>query len=201
MSRLGLGLWLMFLLPIVVGFSVFSTHFELSRLLNLSMVLIVISLWFSGFFGSLLHYMLPIKRPGEGVVVEEGSEGINNNTGASALKKHRIDTGVSHPAAIESTANNNSVAANSNNNSSGDSEAAPTPQPIMALGESNQSDIDEDLHSRQLAVYGRETMRRLFASNVLVSGMQGLGAEIGMNAHSISFSFPFSIECQFSYGS
>lgn len=41
-------------------------------------------------------------------------------------------------------------------------------------------EIDEDLHSRQLAVYGRETMRRLFASNVLVSGLNGLGAEIGM---------------------
>ncbi|RRT85594.1 hypothetical protein B296_00002973 [Ensete ventricosum] len=44
-----------------------------------------------------------------------------------------------------------------------------------------QADIDEDLHSRQLAVYGRETMRRLFASNVLVSGLQGLGAEIAKN--------------------
>ncbi|KAF8648933.1 hypothetical protein HU200_064465 [Digitaria exilis] len=39
-------------------------------------------------------------------------------------------------------------------------------------------EIDEDLHSRQLAVYGRETMKRLFGSNVLVSGLQGLGAEI-----------------------
>jgi hypothetical protein len=42
------------------------------------------------------------------------------------------------------------------------------------------AEIDEDLHSRQLAVYGRETMKRLFASNVLVSGLQGLGAEIGI---------------------
>ena len=41
-------------------------------------------------------------------------------------------------------------------------------------------EIDGDLHSRQLAVYGRETMKRLFGSNVLVSGLQGLGAEIGM---------------------
>ncbi|RRT66684.1 hypothetical protein B296_00035547 [Ensete ventricosum] len=48
---------------------------------------------------------------------------------------------------------------------------------IDAVG-SKQAEIDEDLHSRQLAVYGRETMRRLFASNVLVSGLQGLGAEI-----------------------
>ncbi|XP_072996914.1 ubiquitin-activating enzyme E1 2-like isoform X1 [Typha latifolia] len=43
------------------------------------------------------------------------------------------------------------------------------------------TEIDEDLHSRQLAVYGRETMRRLFASNVLVSGLNGLGAEIAKN--------------------
>lgn len=43
----------------------------------------------------------------------------------------------------------------------------------------NLPPIDEDLHSRQLAVYGRETMRRLFASNVLISGLNGLGAEIG----------------------
>ena len=50
----------------------------------------------------------------------------------------------------------------------------------MAFGNSNRHEIDEDLHSRQLAVYGRETMRRLFASNVLISGMHGLGAEIGM---------------------
>ncbi|XP_062197173.1 ubiquitin-activating enzyme E1 2-like [Phragmites australis] len=42
-------------------------------------------------------------------------------------------------------------------------------------------EIDEDLHSRQLAVYGRETMKRLFGSNVLVSGLQGLGAEIAKN--------------------
>ncbi|KAL9246593.1 hypothetical protein vseg_020110 [Gypsophila vaccaria] len=41
--------------------------------------------------------------------------------------------------------------------------------------------IDEDLHSRQLAVYGREAMLRFFSSNVLVSGLQGLGAEIAKN--------------------
>eukprot|EP00204_Picochlorum_oklahomense_P004773 CAMPEP_0118805362 /NCGR_PEP_ID=MMETSP1161-20130426/27184_1 /TAXON_ID=249345 /ORGANISM="Picochlorum oklahomensis, Strain CCMP2329" /LENGTH=56 /DNA_ID=CAMNT_0006734313 /DNA_START=69 /DNA_END=236 /DNA_ORIENTATION=+ len=39
-------------------------------------------------------------------------------------------------------------------------------------------EIDEDLHSRQLAVYGKESMRRLAASNVLIVGMSGLGVEI-----------------------
>ena len=41
--------------------------------------------------------------------------------------------------------------------------------------------IDEDLHSRQLAVYGRETMRRLFGAQILISGLQGLGVEVAKN--------------------
>ncbi|RZC82799.1 hypothetical protein C5167_045584 [Papaver somniferum] len=51
----------------------------------------------------------------------------------------------------------------------------------MSLGDENSHEIDGDLHSRQLVVYGRETMRRLFASNILVSGMQGIGADIEKN--------------------
>ena len=39
--------------------------------------------------------------------------------------------------------------------------------------------IDEDLHSRQLAVYGRESMGRMADSNILICGALGLGAEIG----------------------
>ncbi|KAL5197977.1 hypothetical protein ABZP36_001489 [Zizania latifolia] len=55
--------------------------------------------------------------------------------------------------------------------------------PAAGNGSTNGAapEIDEDLHSRQLAVYGRETMRRLFASDVLVSGLNGLGAEIAKN--------------------
>eukprot|EP00899_Mesostigma_viride_P027629 jgi/Mesvir1/8050/Mv18206-RA.1 len=41
--------------------------------------------------------------------------------------------------------------------------------------------IDEDLHSRQLAVYGRESMRRLVGANVLISGLRGLGVEVAKN--------------------
>ena len=43
-------------------------------------------------------------------------------------------------------------------------------------------EIDEDLHSRQLAVYGRESMRRLAGASVLVCGLKGLGAEIGASS-------------------
>jgi hypothetical protein len=54
------------------------------------------------------------------------------------------------------------------------SRLAKKPRTMVASGE-----IDEDLHSRQLAVYGRESMRRLAGASVLVSGLGGLGAEIG----------------------
>jgi ubiquitin-activating enzyme E1 len=57
----------------------------------------------------------------------------------------------------------------------------------MDLDIASGINIDEDLHSRQLAVYGRETMRRLFVSNVLISGLHGLGIEIGNNPSSACF--------------
>lgn len=41
--------------------------------------------------------------------------------------------------------------------------------------------IDENLHSRQLAVYGREVMKRMASSSVLITGLNGLGVEIAKN--------------------
>ncbi len=41
--------------------------------------------------------------------------------------------------------------------------------------------IDEDLQSRQMAVYGRESMQKLKCANVLISGLNGLGAEVAKN--------------------
>ncbi|CAL1539269.1 unnamed protein product [Lymnaea stagnalis] len=42
-------------------------------------------------------------------------------------------------------------------------------------------EIDESLYSRQLYVLGHEAMRKMASSNVLVSGMGGLGVEISKN--------------------
>merc|ERR1719411_1750484 len=44
-----------------------------------------------------------------------------------------------------------------------------------------QGDIDESLYSRQLYVLGHEAMRKMAQSNVLISGMKGLGVEIAKN--------------------
>ena len=41
--------------------------------------------------------------------------------------------------------------------------------------------IDEDLQSRQMAVYGRESKQKLKGASVLISGLNGLGAEVAKN--------------------
>ncbi|KAH6837201.1 ubiquitin-activating enzyme 1 [Perilla frutescens var. hirtella] len=123
------------------------------------------------FFSSLLHYMLPRKRAGEGEAV--------NASDSESIKRQRV---VSSTENFNNQEKNSSEASShgvENDNSSGNC-AEPTVTD-MAFDDGTPRDIDEDLHSRQLAVYGRETMRRLFASNVLVSGMQGLGVEIAKN--------------------
>ncbi|XP_065880500.1 ubiquitin-activating enzyme E1 1 isoform X2 [Euphorbia lathyris] len=129
--------------------------------------------------------MLPRKRPVvEGVLVQQRQEEDKNgiHTSSSSIKKHRINCFTESTANNTTTTNGNtSIVSNGKSNGSSSSFGDSSSSLIMAPGDSNSTDIDEDLHSRQLAVYGRETMRRLFASNVLVSGMQGLGAEIAKN--------------------
>ncbi|KAJ4704364.1 Ubiquitin activating enzyme E1 [Melia azedarach] len=129
--------------------------------------------------------MLPYKRAGGGeVFVVEGGGPILSPE--ALIKKHKV-TGLPPIASATATTTTNagnanakstdkSSASDSNNNGSNDADSL-----IMGLGNGNPSEIDEDLHSRQLAVYGRETMKRLFASNILISGMQGLGVEIAKN--------------------
>ncbi|GLT26833.1 hypothetical protein SLA2020_018750 [Shorea laevis] len=172
MSRL-VGLWLgfMVLVPIFVGFLLQECGMDSDRLLELMMM---ISMGFCGVFCSLLLYMLPRKRAGEGAVLGESQTTNKGNDKESALP---LASSVKKQCTTES-ANNNGVAIS--NNSHNHSSSSDVDLSIMAPGDANH-DIDEDLHSRQLAVYGRETMRRLFASNILVSGLQGLGAEIAKN--------------------
>lgn len=117
------------------------------------------------------HFMLPVKRSS---IVEVG--GGNDNDAISVEKKLKATaTAIGDSSTTVTMGGTDSVSANSGRNAAnGRTGKAP-------LDLRNFSDIDEDLHSRQLAVYGRETMRRLFASNILVSGLQGLGAETGIS--------------------
>lgn len=57
--------------------------------------------------------------------------------------------------------------------------AAAPPAPPHAHHSADEMQIDEDLHSRQLAVYGRGAMKRMAGATVLVCGLGGLGVEVG----------------------
>ena len=48
-------------------------------------------------------------------------------------------------------------------------------------GSGNSDAIDEGLYSRQLYVMGHEAMKKMAISNVLISGLKGLGAEVAKN--------------------
>lgn len=155
--RLGLGLFLGLFLPISVAIA--SIHFGENdfhlNFLHLS-PLLIIAMGCGWVLSSLLQSMIRRKRAA-GDEADKSSASASNGAEASR-KKPRVDCLKSCSSFM-----------------SNDSENVATD-----AMDGNPSEIDEDLHSRQLAVYGRETMRRLFKSNILVSGMQGLGVEIGM---------------------
>lgn len=62
-------------------------------------------------------------------------------------------------------------------------DSLPTPSDMANNGASgsSQNDIDEGLYSRQLYVLGHDAMRRMASSDVLISGLGGLGLEIAKN--------------------
>ncbi|KAL4558393.1 hypothetical protein LXL04_036593 [Taraxacum kok-saghyz] len=136
---------------------------------------------------SFLLHMLPKKRPAEVIKLDEdsSSDSITDNL----HKRPRVGCLISSISSRTTTTGTtdcdrkeNSGGQEFNNNSNSSSVAGNSVNASnMGFEDGNLQEIDEDLHSRQLAVYGRETMRRLFASNVLISGMQGLGAEIAKN--------------------
>lgn len=63
--------------------------------------------------------------------------------------------------------------------------ATPGESPKQAIPDMSQNgstnDIDEGLYSRQLYVLGHDAMRRMAKSDVLISGLGGLGVEVAKN--------------------
>lgn len=57
--------------------------------------------------------------------------------------------------------------------------STPDEEPTSKRAMATDMEIDENLHSRQLAVYGREVMKRMAGASVLIAGANGLGLEIG----------------------
>ncbi|CAN4115873.1 unnamed protein product [Withania somnifera] len=115
--------------------------------------------------------MLPVKRSS---TIEVGGE--NDAVSVDPLTKKHKATAAGDSSTVTMGGTGSDVRANGNATHGRSIGNGKSPIDLR-----KSSDIDEDLHSRQLAVYGRETMRRLFASNVLISGLKGLGAEIAKN--------------------
>jgi len=59
--------------------------------------------------------------------------------------------------------------------------ALPTNSINMETTNGGGNEIDEGLYSRQLYVLGHEAMKKMGVSNILVSGMKGLGVEVAKN--------------------
>ncbi|EXB37971.1 Ubiquitin-activating enzyme E1 1 [Morus notabilis] len=155
--------------PIVVGLALQSfagCDARAASSLTLVILVLAMTMRFCGVFSGFLHFIHPRKRACDGAIGEEGSTSDDNN-----VKRRRVGAGES----------NGDNGVSDGNGRIGGREEREERAVSLASRDANSEDIDEDLHSRQLAVYGRDTMRRLFASNVLVSGMQGLGAEIAKN--------------------
>lgn len=52
---------------------------------------------------------------------------------------------------------------------------------VFTFTMSEEVKIDKDLYSRQLYVLGESAMRKMAQANVFISGLSGVGVEIGMN--------------------
>lgn len=80
---------------------------------------------------------------------------MGNNSVDPPCKKRKLETGDS-----------DSVFSNMSNN---------------GLSSDAPAEIDESLYSRQLYVLGHDAMRRMATSDVLISGLNGLGVEVAKN--------------------
>ena len=77
------------------------------------------------------------------------------------------------------------MSANGNGNGHTTTDNMDVDTPTTALSQLKQDaangEIDEGLYSRQLYVLGHEAMKRMGSSNILISGLRGLGVEIAKN--------------------
>lgn len=119
------------------------------------------------------------------------SSEVTTNQDSPAAKKRKIESEIANnsvPTAFGTTqhSNNSTSGESQNNKTVNQSQQQQVQQQkstnrTMANGANKNGDIDEGLYSRQLYVLGHEAMRRMAASDVLISGIGGLGVEIAKN--------------------
>ncbi|XP_037956761.1 ubiquitin-like modifier-activating enzyme 1 isoform X2 [Teleopsis dalmanni] len=115
----------------------------------------------------------------------------SNNAGSSAIVNTLNESGISTPSAVnkesERISSTSSGAVTNSNSKTGSSAKNSQTNTSMATnafnaaGNNAGNDIDESLYSRQLYVLGHDAMRRMANSDILLSGLGGLGLEIAKN--------------------
>ncbi|XP_055384682.1 ubiquitin-like modifier-activating enzyme 1 isoform X2 [Condylostylus longicornis] len=117
----------------------------------------------------------------------EALAGIGKNNNSFDKKKTKIQSSLSSveketkersEAEKKSSQQRNNTQISSERNSESNSNNMAN---NSAVGNQSGGDIDEALYSRQLYVLGHDAMRRMATSDVLVSGLGGLGLEIAKN--------------------
>ncbi|KAH8300140.1 hypothetical protein KR044_010469, partial [Drosophila immigrans] len=113
-------------------------------------------------------------------------ESSNNcASSSSALKINSLDTDTESASTnSNSVSSTNSTNNNNNNNNSHCTSSNNNNNRMAASNNSSNNtggDIDESLYSRQLYVLGHDAMRRMANSDILLSGLGGLGLEIAKN--------------------
>lgn len=106
----------------------------------------------------------------------------------SPAKKRKLESEIANYSVetafgtTQHSANNSTTGELKNNNSVNQAQQQQQKQSTtMANGSNKNGEIDEGLYSRQLYVLGHEAMRRMAASDVLISGLGGLGVEVAKN--------------------
>ena len=111
------------------------------------------------------------------------STGALTETPPSKKRKVSAASESNNGTPVESTngkTDNGNGTVNKHNNSTGHAENGKMAQNGNASNGTSDA-IDEGLYSRQLYVMGHEAMKKMAVSNVLISGMKGLGAEVAKN--------------------
>ncbi|KAL9916302.1 ubiquitin-like activating enzyme 1 isoform 1-T2 [Glossina fuscipes fuscipes] len=141
--------------------------------------------------GSLVSKSTTSENSGGGIstssAVNKESRNINNSDkqSSSCTKEQEKTSVVGSNCKISANSNSSIINPNpttktsTSNNSSANNSA--TPMDTNSQSDGATGDIDESLYSRQLYVLGHDAMRRMANSDILLSGLNGLGLEIAKN--------------------
>lgn len=109
----------------------------------------------------------------------EKKQRISLDTEASSASSSSTTTKpISNSSTNNNNSNSNSTVSSSNSNSNSRHLGGAS---MAANNAASGGDIDESLYSRQLYVLGHDAMRRMANSDILLSGLGGLGLEIAKN--------------------